>query len=386
MIYKKAVSSLIYLVLALTIAYLALLFAEKKRADADRGKLSHVVYVNGTRGKSSVSRLIDAGLRAGGFKVFCKTTGTLPMTIGVDGVERPINRRGKANIKEQLAIMHQAASQGADILVAECMAVAPDLQYISQHKMVRADVGVITNVRLDHTEEMGETLDEICLSLCSTVPQNGVMFTAESDRAGLIAQKAAEMNSRFVQTIPDAELPQDIDFPENVALALAVCQHLGVSRADALDGMRNFQRDPYALSLFTLSNGALFINGLSINDPDSSEKVWRMLQQKHSLSDKRMILIINNRPDRGYRTEHMLLLAQRLAPDEVWLMGANRGLMERKLKKFEKKPVIKQFAKASQLPLAQPDADTVIFAAGNIANEGQPLIERVKKEGKPYVS
>ena len=82
----------------------------------------------------------------------------------------------------------------------------------------------------------------------------------------------------------------------------------------------------------------------------------------------------------------MLLLAQRLAPDEVWLMGANRGLMERKLKKFEKQPVIKQFAKASQLPLAQPDADTVIFAAGNIANEGQPLIERVKKEGKPYVS
>ena len=37
---------------------------------------------------------------------------------------------------EQLAIMHQAASQGADILVEECMAVAPDLQYISQHKMV----------------------------------------------------------------------------------------------------------------------------------------------------------------------------------------------------------------------------------------------------------
>ncbi|MBQ2751722.1 MAG: poly-gamma-glutamate synthase PgsB [Oscillospiraceae bacterium] len=379
-------SGLVYLVLSLTILYLALLFAEKKRADADRDKLSHVVYVNGTRGKSSVSRLIDAGLRAGGFKVFCKTTGTLPMTIGVDGVERPINRRGKANIKEQLAIMHQAASQGADILVAECMAVAPDLQYISQHKMVRADIGVITNVRLDHTEEMGETLDEICLSLCSTVPKDGVMFTAESDRAELIAQKTAEMNSRFVQAIPDDKLPQDIDFSENVALALAVCQHLGVSGEAALNGMRNFRRDPYALSLFTLSNGALFINGLSINDPDSSEKVWRMLRQKHDLSNKRLILIINNRPDRGYRTEHMLLLAQRLAPDEVWLMGANRGLMERKLKKFEKQPVIKQFAKASQLPLEQPDADNVIFAAGNIANEGQPLIERVKKEGKPYVS
>ena len=32
-------------------------------------------------------RLIEAGLRAGGVRVFCKTTGTDPMTINVAGVD-----------------------------------------------------------------------------------------------------------------------------------------------------------------------------------------------------------------------------------------------------------------------------------------------------------
>ena len=34
------------------------------------------IHVNGTRGKSSVTRLIAAGLREGGMRTFAKTTGT----------------------------------------------------------------------------------------------------------------------------------------------------------------------------------------------------------------------------------------------------------------------------------------------------------------------
>ncbi|MDE4974006.1 poly-gamma-glutamate synthase PgsB, partial [Francisella tularensis subsp. holarctica] len=35
------------------------------------------IPVNGTRGKSSVARLIAAGVRAGGYRTVAKTTGTL---------------------------------------------------------------------------------------------------------------------------------------------------------------------------------------------------------------------------------------------------------------------------------------------------------------------
>ena len=148
------------------------------------------------------------------------------MTIDENAVERPFLRHGRANIKEQLRILRTAAKETAEVLVAECMAVDPALQYLSQHRMVRADLGVITNVRLDHTDEMGATLDEICESLCSTVPQNGVVFTADAVHAAAIGRRAAALGSELVLALPEGEIPGGIDFPENVALALAVCERL----------------------------------------------------------------------------------------------------------------------------------------------------------------
>jgi poly-gamma-glutamate synthase PgsB/CapB len=59
------------------------------------------IHVNGTRGKSSVTRLIASGLRAGGISTIAKTTGTLPRVIMPDGREAAIIRLMGANIIEQ---------------------------------------------------------------------------------------------------------------------------------------------------------------------------------------------------------------------------------------------------------------------------------------------
>ena len=59
------------------------------------------VHVNGTRGKSSVTRLIAAGMRSGGVTTCAKTTGTLARMILPDGRELPVFRPAKANVIEQ---------------------------------------------------------------------------------------------------------------------------------------------------------------------------------------------------------------------------------------------------------------------------------------------
>ena len=98
------------------------------------------IHVNGTRGKSTTTRLIAAGLRAGGHRVIAKTTGTLPRIILEDGSEIPVRRRGRATIREQMATIALAARRQADAVVLECMAVHPELQWVSERRMVRSTV------------------------------------------------------------------------------------------------------------------------------------------------------------------------------------------------------------------------------------------------------
>lgn len=350
-----------------------------------RKKLLHIIHVNGTRGKSTVSRLIDAGLRAGGVKVFCKTTGTDPMVIDVSGEEKPLHRRGKANIKEQIRILKTAADQGAQVLVVECMAVAPEYQWASQHRILRADLGVITNVRRDHTDVMGTTPEEVCRSLCNTVPVNGTLFTADRRCREQLQQAAAAAGSQFVYAETSETLP-DFDFPENVALALAVCRACGISEETALEGMRSYKADPYRLSLHRLGD-SVFIGGLSINDMESILRVWRRLARRDDLvtrasgERRHFIVIVNNRPDRGSRTEDMLLTVQEIAPDEVWLLGAGRGYFRRHLQGSI--PVVSA-ASVQALPFGE-HRDALYYAIGNLAGQGRELMQIIRKEGTEFV-
>ncbi|HAI87983.1 MAG TPA: poly-gamma-glutamate synthase PgsB, partial [Firmicutes bacterium] len=76
------------------------------------------VHVNGTRGKSTTTRLIAASLRAGGLRVIAKTTGTAARFIMEDGSELPVARSGgRANISEQMRVVRLAARHRVDAVV-----------------------------------------------------------------------------------------------------------------------------------------------------------------------------------------------------------------------------------------------------------------------------
>ena len=88
------------------------------------------IHVNGTRGKSSVTRLVAAGLRAGGIKTMAKTTGTLPRIIDEHGLEVPVIRPHNANIIEQIKVIRYMARRKPEAIVMECMAVQPEYQWV----------------------------------------------------------------------------------------------------------------------------------------------------------------------------------------------------------------------------------------------------------------
>ena len=139
------------------------------------------IHVNGTRCKSSVTRLIAAGLRAGGMRTFAKTTGTAPRIIDSKGKDRIIHRLRSASIGEQIKLLRLFSKEKPDAVVMECMAVQPEYQWISEHQMIQSHIGVITNARPDHLEEMGPTIDDVKKSLGNTIPYNGKIVLGEKN-------------------------------------------------------------------------------------------------------------------------------------------------------------------------------------------------------------
>ena len=67
------------------------------------------ILVNGTRGKTSVTRLIAAILREAGVRTWAKATGTQAVYILPDGTEREYRKRRPVNIREQVPFFRSAA-------------------------------------------------------------------------------------------------------------------------------------------------------------------------------------------------------------------------------------------------------------------------------------
>jgi poly-gamma-glutamate synthase PgsB/CapB len=299
------------------------------------------IHVNGTRGKSSVTRLIAAALREGGIVACCKTTGTLPRMILPDGTEYPVFRPSRANVIEQLRIVEVAVEFEAQALVVECMALAPPLQWLSQSKLVRATHTVITNARDDHLEVMGPTRRDVARALAATIPPGGKLFTSERENVDVFEAACRDRGSRLIAVTSHdvARVAADelarfryIEHAENVALALALCADLGIDRATALRGMTAANPDPGAMTTHEVEffgRQIKFVNGFAANDPQSTERVWRLALDRYPNVEKR-IALVNCRADRPERSRQLgaAMLDWPLA-DHYILIGSGSAVLAR---------------------------------------------------------
>lgn len=361
------------------------LFFEKRRSECQRETFKYLIHVNGIRGKSTVSRLIDAGVRAGGYKVFTKITGTSPRIIDTFNVEREINRKGKANIKEQIKTINWAYREGAEVLITECMAVKPEYQYICENKILHADINIITNVREDHLDEMGKSLDEIASSLANTIPTNGAIFTSDEKYFDFFKREAIKKNSKAFINREEKEEYWEIDFPSNVALALEVCKYIGIDEKKALEGMKNYHRDPGVLKVLLYKNREnkiYFINAMAANDPNSTEIIIDRLSKKDYWNNKRYLLV-NNRGDRVSRWEQYIGFVKKVDKkfDKILISGENRELFQKYLLKEKiAKEKIEIVGNASDFDSIEKDI--LILAVGNICGNGKKIVDYFEERGE----
>jgi poly-gamma-glutamate synthase PgsB/CapB len=359
------------------------------------------IHVNGTRGKSSVARLIAAGLRAGGIVNCAKTTGTEAAMILPDGSEYAIYRSSHPNIIEQVRIVDTAVEAGAQALVVECMALQPILQSLSGLRLVHATHCVITNVRADHLDVMGPSEADVALALAGTIPVGGTVFTATERHLEILERAAADRGSGLVAISPnEVEAVSDDDLRRfsylehkaNLALALRVCAAFGVDRETALRGMQAAPPDPGALTVHEVEffgRRLFFANGLAANDPESTGRIWRtVLGLVPDVA--RHIALFNCRVDRPDRSRQLGEACVDWPPaDHYVLMGTGtyifaraatrRGLDVRKL-------VIAENQEPSQIfetLLERAGGSALIMGMGNVHGGGGELARLFRNRGTP---
>ena len=359
------------------------------------------IHVNGTRGKSSVTRLIGAGLRQGGIKTVTKVTGTYPRLILEDGSEVKVFRKAEANIIEQLSIIKFTSQRKAQAIVMECMAIQPQYQWITEKQMIQSTIGVITNVRLDHVDVMGYTLPEIANALARTIPRDKILFTSENQTLAYFQEVCNKLNTVIhianANSVSETEMRcfDYIEHKENVALALSVCEHLGINRNIALQGMYKAIPDAGVLKLSKVSayqKNIYFYNAFAANDPQSTLLIWEQLKENSGFNGLKLVLL-NTRQDRLDRAKQLTGMIGKQLNDEydyliligqssevVEDLAVNNGIKRNKILNLgwtEPEAVF-------EAVLACTEIESTVLAIGNMGGMGGKVVEFFENRSTVY--
>ena len=361
---------LILILIFLLLAYFCL---ERWYNDRCLRSFKAVIHVNGIRGKTSTCRMIDAVLRTR-YKTFTKTTGTDAAYIDAAGNEHPVRRFGSANLHEQLRMIRKAHREGAEVLILECMAVSPQLQLAAQKEIVKAGIGVITNVRYDHVFEMGDTLEEIAASLSATIPDNGTLFSGDPNAENYFGAYCDEKHTRLISC---SDTSSDDPTASNRYIALSIGEHLGVSPEEGIKGLKNVHTDFGQCERYDMISSSgkpfSFLNLFSVNDPLSTETNIQAFRKEN----QPVAFLYQHRSDRPDRA---LLFARYFLPSykecPVYVCGKGAGLAMRIFRqagaadvRYVKNPLTERF----DLP-----EGSLLAGIGNIKGPCYKLIETLE--------
>ncbi len=377
----------IYLLMALLFVFVFYGRLEWLNHQKNIDSISLRIVVNGTRGKSTVTRLLGAVLKAGGYHILAKTTGTKPRMIIDNKTEIPVIRPGKANIHEQLAIMKKAAKEKANAIVFENMSVRPDLQWIEESKIINPHIVLITNVRADHLEVMGPTLTDIATNFVKAVPDNAIVFTAEKKLFPLLQKLCARRGIKTILSNDDNVSEKELKrFPyfehrENVALVLEVCKFLNIPRDRALSEMYGYIPDSGILKKYELliaSKRVSLYNALAANDPDSTFYIYQRIEKP----EDNFYILVNCRADRIDRSVQMAkLVSNKIGAERYFVTGGEtkifcrtaikHGIPKQKIVDLGSKKVDFVFDRITEVI----KDNCTILAIGNIVGYGEALID-----------
>lgn len=351
------------------------------------------IAVTGTRGKSTVTRMIAAALREAGFTVLAKTTGSKPVLILPDGREEEVVRRGLPTILEQKRLVRRAAALGVRAMVAEMMSILPECLVAESRYLLQPQFIVVTNVRMDHREEMGRTKPEIARSLSMAIRPGTKVFLLETERYREIDVAAQRVGARLIAVENKAD---GSFFDQDSRLAAAVTSHLGVSDGIFQRGISKAAPDFGSLKAWEAELGLppmtwTLVSAFAANEPESSQLILAHLRKKLAPHGRPLVGILNFRADRGDRTRQWQEAHRQgffSGFRSVYVVGAHvHSLTIRRraapLPSLCRLPDCTPEGIMDKIAGRECDAP-VLIGLGNIGGIGAALVEYWQKIGRPH--
>ena len=362
------------------------------------------ICVTGTRGKSSVTRLIASSLRESGLCVLAKTTGSKPVAIFPDGREEEIRRRGRPSVLEQKRLLRLGVKLGIDVLVCEMMGIHPESGYSESTQIIQPQIMVITNVRLDHLAQMGSSKERIARVFSSWIPEGSTVFIPQGEFYPDSQKLEEERKSKIIrvsQDLHDTSLSSVEKFPffewkENISLALAVARFLKVDQDVAMHGMTKSLPDFGSLKLWKAdwsqpSCSCDFVSCFAANDPESTGIILSSLRERGVFQGKKIVGLLNLRGDRGDRTLQWVRAFKEGAFSEfsqVYLVGLHARAFRRKFKGADKESFsvlkIESPERIMSCIMEKERGECLVVGMGNIGGTGEDLINHWESGGKSY--
>jgi hypothetical protein len=313
------------------------------------------VLVTGSRGKSSIVRLLHTAMNALGLDTYARITGVVPRELGPHGV-RTISRAAGAHV-EEMRWWLRGIPVSAGGIVLENSAISAEFQSLAG-RWLRPDVSVLSNTLPDHQELWGTDSASAAEVLVAGIPENTRLVLPSSLASdGYLIALLKHRQCQLIFSSPCNEAGEGYR-AVNTGLAVTTMECLELATAPVLEAMLEMPADRYDFHV-ARCGGAQLAMAFSVNDINSTQKLFRSLQWPENETR----LIYNHRADRPGRFQSFIEWLSQAHWREVLIIGD----------KPRKRPATARYLKIrdeqSLLRLFKP-GDRV-FGCGNIA--GIPL-------------
>ena len=345
---------------------------ERRLHESRLGRILVRIHINGTRGKSTLTRLITSLLSKNGLRVAAKVTGEHPEYFSPDSGWTPWKRWSPPRIKEQFRFIKAASKNGAQAVVIENMSLAPENQYVSEKILVKSTMSLLSNVRIDHREVMGKNLQEIAVTLSCAFPQEGEFVMNDSsshlfDRAVLPRRTTiCNVEKTFGNPIDRMSMPileylkSKFNIEDSVFDSIARSDN----HSKAIDDLIMQKKDRRYVNLFTC------------NDVMSADEIIEYLTENGRICEAYDILLMCRR-DRPLRTIDFVDWALKKKQFENLIIAGHFPLLPVK-KRCRGIPHVQMIRgvnpKAIMTRLTQIQCSTVL-CIGNYVGTGEKIIE-----------